>query len=288
MPVLTAKNLHYRYLKGTPYEKQAVSDLSFTVEPGEILGIIGHTGSGKSTLMQLLGGLLTPDAGTVLVEDTDIFADPKALRAARFRVGLVFQYPEYQLFDETVAADIGFGPRNMGLSEEAVADRVKRAAALVQLPEALLEKSPFDLSGGEKRRAAIAGILAMEPEVLILDEPTAGLDPRGRQVILDLIRTYHDQTGAAVLFVSHNMEDVAALADRVLVLSNGKRLMWDTADRVFANEDLLRSVSLDIPAVARILSALRRRGHALPEGITSVEQAVEALLALKKAGDGTC
>lgn len=286
MAVLTANQLNFIYGKGTPYERVAVSDVSFQVNPGEILGIIGHTGSGKSTLMQLLGGLLQPESGQVLIDGEDIWKNPKEVRKYRFRVGLVFQYPEYQLFDETVEKDIGFGPRNMGLEKEEIHERVLRAAEMVELKAHLLEKSPFDLSGGEKRRAAIAGILAMEPQVLILDEPTAGLDPKGRATILDMIRAYNQKTGAAVLFVSHNMEDVAALSHRVLVMNGGEQVILDTPEKVFSQSDLLQKISLDVPAVTRILLGLKAKGFPVKEGIYTVEDGVYEILRLQKGGNG--
>ncbi|MBR3844472.1 MAG: energy-coupling factor transporter ATPase [Clostridia bacterium] len=284
MAVLTANQLQFIYGEGTPYQKVAVSDVSFQVEQGEILGIIGHTGSGKSTLMQLLGGLMQPKSGQVLIDGVDIWKNPKEIRKYRFQVGLVFQYPEYQLFDETVEKDIGFGPRNMELSAEEIKQRVFRAAEMVELPMALLEKSPFDLSGGEKRRAAIAGVLAMEPKVLILDEPTAGLDPKGRQTILDMIRSYNEKTGAAVLFVSHNMEDIAALSHRVLVMNGARQVLLDTPGKVFAQSDLLKEMSLDVPAVTRIVLGLKEKGFPVTEGIYTVEDGIREILRLKKGG----
>ncbi len=284
MAVLTANQLNFIYGEGTPYEKIAVSDVSFQVNQGEILGIIGHTGSGKSTLMQLLGGLLQPKSGEVLINGQDIWKNPKEVRNYRFQVGLVFQYPEYQLFDETVEKDIGFGPRNMGCSGEEIARRVRAAAQMVELPEHLLEKSPFDLSGGEKRRAAIAGILAMEPKVLILDEPTAGLDPKGRGTILDMIKAYNQKTGAAVLFVSHNMEDVAALSHRVMVMNGARQVLLDTPSKVFSQGELLKEMSLDVPAVTRILAGLKEKGFPVKDGIYTVEDGVREILRLQKEG----
>lgn len=284
MAVLTANQLNFIYGEGTPYEKVAVSDVSFRVNQGEILGIIGHTGSGKSTLMQLLGGLLQPKSGEVLINGQDIWKNPKEVRNYRFQVGLVFQYPEYQLFDETVEKDIGFGPRNMGCSAEDVARRVHSAAEMVELPSHLLEKSPFDLSGGEKRRAAIAGILAMEPKVLILDEPTAGLDPKGRETILEMIKAYNQKTGAAVLFVSHNMEDVAALSHRVMVMNGARQVLLDTPSKVFSQGELLKEMSLDVPAVTRILAGLKEKGYPVKDGIYTVEDGVEEILRLQKEG----
>lgn len=284
MAVLTANQLNFIYGEGTPYEKIAVSDVSFQVNQGEILGIIGHTGSGKSTLMQLLGGLLQPKSGSVLINGRDIWQNPKEVRNYRFQVGLVFQYPEYQLFDETVEKDIGFGPRNMGCSGEEIARRVRDAADMVELPLHLLEKSPFDLSGGEKRRAAIAGILAMEPKVLILDEPTAGLDPKGRETILDMIKAYNEKTGAAVLFVSHNMEDVAALSHRVMVMNGARQVLLDTPSKVFSQGELLKEMSLDVPAVTRILAGLKEKGYPVKDGIYTVEDGVQEILRLQKEG----
>ncbi len=284
MPILSAQHLNFIYGKGTPYEKHAVHDISFSVEPGEIVGIIGHTGSGKSTLMQLLNGLLKPMNGTVTVDGQDIWQNPKTIRKYRFQVGLVFQYPEYQLFDETVEKDIAFGPKNMGLTEEEIGERVLRAAELVDLPPHLLPKSPFDLSGGEKRRAAIAGVIAMEPKVLILDEPTAGLDPKGRQTILEMIKAYNQKTGAAVLFVSHNMEDVAALAHRVLVLSGGKEVLFDTPDKVFAQSETLQDLSLDVPVATRIMLGLKQKGFSVKDGIYTLEAAADEIARLKKEG----
>ena len=284
MPILSAQHLNFIYGKGTPYEKHAVHDISFSVEPGEIVGIIGHTGSGKSTLMQLLNGLLKPMNGTVTVDGQDIWQNPKTIRKYRFQVGLVFQYPEYQLFDETVEKDIAFGPKNMGLTEEEIGERVLRAAELVDLPPHLLPKSPFDLSGGEKRRAAIAGVIAMEPKVLILDEPTAGLDPKGRQTILEMNKAYNQKTGAAVLFVSHNMEDVAALAHRVLVLSGGKEVLFDTPDKVFAQSETLQNLSLDVPVATRIMLGLKQKGFAVKDGIYTLEAAADEIARLKKEG----
>jgi energy-coupling factor transport system ATP-binding protein len=285
MPILTAKNLTYIYGQGTPYERNAVKDVNFSIQRGEIVGIIGHTGSGKSTLMQLLNGLLKPHSGTVEIDGKDIWEKPKEIRKYRFQVGLVFQYPEYQLFDETVEKDIGFGPKNMGLSQEEITARVARAAKMVDLPQELLEKSPFDLSGGEKRRAAIAGVIAMEPKVLILDEPTAGLDPKGRQTILNMIKSYHQQTGATVLFVSHNMEDVAALSHRVLVLSDGGQVMFDTPKKVFDNADVLQSLSLDVPVATRMMLSLQKQGVGVANGIYTLQDLAEEIVRLKKEGN---
>ena len=281
MSLLCAEKLGYIYGEGTPFRKDAVTDVSFSVEKGEIVGIIGHTGSGKSTLVQMLCGLLKPESGRVLLSGEDIFADPKNSRKYRFRIGMVFQYPEYQLFDETVAKDISFGPRNMGLSEDEIKKRVVEAADLVGLKRTLLSKSPFDISGGEKRRAAIAGVLAMRPEVLILDEPTAGLDPKGRATILDMIKNYNEKTGATVIFVSHNMEDVAGLSHRVLVMNKGKNVMFGSPREVFSKGETLLSMGLDVPKITRIFLELKGRGFDVSDGIYTVDAAaaeIERLL----------
>ena len=280
MTVLETKELSYIYSAGSPFERQALKDVSVRFEQGELVGIIGHTGSGKSTLIQHLNGLLRPTAGQVLLEGHDIWEKPKEIRAVRFRVGLVFQYPEYQLFEETVRRDIAFGPRNMGLSEEEIAVRVQRAAEDVGLRPELLDKSPFELSGGEKRRAAIAGVMAMEPEVLILDEPTAGLDPRGREQVLAQIRRYRQEHGTTVLLVSHSMEDVASLADRVLVMHEGRVAMLAPTEEVFSRAEELSAMGLSVPAVTRIFMGLRERGFDVGGNAYTVEQAVRRLLPL--------
>ena len=248
MAILTVENLTHTYGTGSPFEQHALRGVSLEIAEGELLGIIGHTGSGKSTLIQHLNGLLRPHGGRVLLDGKDIWADPKKIRDVRFRVGMVFQYPEHQLFEDTIYKDIAFGPRNMGLSEEEIDARVHQAAAYVGLPEELLEKSPFDLSGGEKRRAAIAGVMAMEPQVLILDEPTAGLDPRGREQILAMVREYQRSRGTTVLLVTHSMEDVARVADRVLVMDHGQAAMLDTVSAVFSRaEDWSASACPSLP-----------------------------------------
>ncbi len=278
------KGLCFRYpgtRKGAPH---TLDGIDLVVEPGELLAIIGHTGSGKSTLVQHLNALLKPSEGMVLVEGKDIWANKKAIREARFRVGLCFQYPEYQLFEETVAKDIAYGPKNMGLPQVKIDDRVRRAAALVGLDEALLAKSPFDLSGGEKRRAAVAGVIAMEPHVLVLDEPNAGLDPRGRAQMIEMIRHFRAETGKTVLLISHSMEDVAELADRVLVLHNGKVAMHGTPAQVFAHAEELSAMGLSTPAVTRIFAILRGLGLAAPLGIITIEQGVAALGRLGSGG----
>ena len=280
-PILEIKNLSHLYSAGTPFEHKALDDVSFSVERGEFIGIIGHTGSGKSTLMQHMNGLLKPTSGSVLLDGVDIWTDKKTTRQARFRVGLVFQYPEYQLFEETVYKDIAFGPKNMGLKAEEIDRRVREAAGFVGLTEEQLKVSPFDLSGGQKRRVAIAGVIAMEPEVLILDEPTAGLDPVGREEILENIQAYRRAKNATIMMVSHSMSDVARLTERLLVM-NGSRLAMDgTPDEVFRHAQELVDMGLDIPEVTRVFLRLKELG--LPvEPVYSIEQAVDALNQLKE------
>lgn len=280
-PILEIQNLSHLYSAGTPFEHKALDDVSFSVERGEFIGIIGHTGSGKSTLMQHMNGLLKPTSGKVLLDGVDIWTDKKITRQARFRVGLVFQYPEYQLFEETVYKDIAFGPKNMGLKAEEVDRRVREAAGFVGLTEEQLKVSPFDLSGGQKRRVAIAGVIAMEPEVLILDEPTAGLDPVGREDILENIQAYRRAKNATIMMVSHSMNDVARLTDRLLVM-NGSRLAMDgTPDEVFRHARELVDMGLDIPEVTHVFLRLKEMG--LPvEPVYSIEQAVAALKKVKE------
>ena len=277
MEKVTLENVSYTYGKGTPFEIKALDGVSLTVKSGRVTGIIGHTGSGKSTMVQLFNGLEKPMEGRVLLDGADIWEKPKEMRALRFRVGLVMQYPEYQLFEETVRADIAFGPKNMGLDEAEVDRRVREAAALVELPAALLEKSPFELSGGEKRRAAIAGILAMQPEVLVLDEPAAGLDPRGRDLILRGIRAYCDNFGATVIVVSHSMEDLALLCDDIVVMANARVFLSGTRDEVFSHAGELASVGLGVPQITKLMLLLRERGLDVPTGIFTVEDATAAL-----------
>ena len=281
-PILSVKNLKYVYSAGTPFEHTALEDVSFSVNRGEFIGIIGHTGSGKSTLMQQLNGLLKPTSGSVILDGQDIWSDKKLTRQARFRVGLVFQYPEYQLFEETVYRDIAFGPKNMGLPAEEVDRRVREAAGFVGITDAQLQASPFDLSGGQKRRVAIAGVIAMEPEILILDEPTAGLDPAGRREILSNIAAYRKSQNATVMMVSHSMEDVARLTDRLLVL-NGSRLAMDgTPDEIFAHAEELVHMGLNIPQVTQVFLHLRSMGLDV-SGVYTIEQAVSALKNRKEA-----
>lgn len=278
MTVLETENLTHYYENGMAGAVAAIENINVKFEKGEIVGIIGHTGSGKSTLLQHLNGLLKPDSGRVLLCGEDINKDKRTLRAARFRVGLCFQYPEYQLFEETVYKDISFGPKNMGLDSAEIDRRVRRAAEFVGLSEEHLKKSPFDLSGGEKRRAAIAGVMAMEPEVLILDEPTAGLDPRGREVILSLVRTYRDQTGSTVILVSHSMEDVAKTADKVLVLNRSRVAMFGTVPEVYSRTDELEEMGLTVPQITKIFRALHDRGFEVSPSVFTVSQGADELM----------
>lgn len=279
-PILEVKNLTYIYSAGTPFEHKALDDISFSVERGEFIGIIGHTGSGKSTLMQQLNGLLKPTSGTVLLDGQDIWSDKKLTRQARFRVGLVFQYPEYQLFEETVYKDIAFGPKNMGLSPEEVDRRVREAAGFVGLTEQQLEVSPFDLSGGQKRRVAIAGVIAMEPEVLILDEPTAGLDPVGRSEILGNIQSYRKAKNATIMMVSHSMEDVARLTDRLLVMNGSKLAMDAPPAQVFTHAEELTQIGLNIPQVTQVFLELKKLGLDV-KNVYTIEQAAAEIRRLK-------
>ena len=285
--IIRIENLTHTYSAGTPFERSAVSDMDLSIYRGEFLGIIGHTGSGKSTLIQHLNGLLKPTKGRVLLGGEDIWADPKKIRSVRFRVGLVFQYPEYQLFEETVYRDIAFGPTNMGLSGEEIDRRVRDAARFAGVSEQMLEKSPFALSGGQKRRVAIAGVIAMEPEVLVLDEPTAGLDPRGREELLSNISAYHKERGNTVVLVSHSMEEIARNVDRIVVLSDSRVLLSGTPHEVFAQGDTLTRAGLDVPEVTRIAMSLRERGLAVDAGVYTVRELSDALLALRKGG-GVC
>ena len=285
-PVLRIEQLTHTYSAGTPFCRNAVEGLDLTVYRGEILGIMGHTGSGKSTLIQHLNGLLKPTAGHIYLNGRDIWETPSRIRQVRFQVGLVFQYPEYQLFEETVYRDIAFGPRNMGLDEADIDRRVRQAAAAVGLPEEALERSPFELSGGQKRRVAIAGVIAMEPEVLVLDEPTAGLDPRGREAILGQIREYHRQRGNTVILVSHSMEEIARNADRIAVLSAARLLMEGTPPEVFARADELMRVGLDVPQVTKVALALQKRGVPVRSDVYTVEELRRQIRALR--GGGVC
>ncbi len=284
MSVLSVKNLIYGYSKGTPFEKGALKGVSVDFEKGEIVALIGHTGSGKSTLLQHLNGLLQPDSGDVLFEGESIHKSKDTLRNCRFNVGLCFQYPEQQLFDSTVYKDVAFGPRNMGLSAEAIDKRVKDSVAYVGLSEDYLEKSPFDLSGGEKRRVAIAGVLSMEPKVLILDEPTAGLDPVGKNNLLKLIKDYNNKTGNTVIFVSHNMDDVALVADKVIVMNDGEIAMEGTVEQVYSQGEKLAELGLDVPEITSVFIELKNAGFDLGKTEYTVDGAKESIIKFLSEG----
>ena len=286
-PIIRVENLTHIYGQDTPFCRSAVAGVSLEIMEGEFLGIIGHTGSGKSTLIQHLNGLLQPTGGKIYLEDRDIWADPKRIREVRFQVGLVFQYPEYQLFEETAYKDISFGPKNMGLSQQEIDRRVRDAAAFVGLDEGLLSKSPFELSGGQKRRVAIAGVIAMEPRVLILDEPSAGLDPAGRRSLLENIRTYHRQKGTTVVMVSHSMDEVAENVDRIIVLADAGVVMSGTPHEVFSRAEELVAVGLNVPQVTRVAMELRRRGVEIDPAVYTVADLRQALSALK-GGKAPC
>ena len=283
-PILQIKNLTHTYGVGTPFQRSAVEDMTFDVYQGEFLGIIGHTGSGKSTLIQHLNGLLKPTSGQVLLSGKDIWAEPKKIRDVRFRVGLVFQYPEYQLFEETVYKDIAFGPINMGKTGEELDRCIRESARLVGIRDDQLEKSPFELSGGQKRRVALAGVLALEPEVLILDEPTAGLDPAGRENLMANIRDFHRNRHTTVILVSHSMDEIAQNVDRILVLKSAHVLMSGTPAEVFARADELMTAGLDVPQVTRIAMALKARGLDINPAVYTVDALERELLALRKGG----
>lgn len=278
MPILETQELTYIYSPGTPFEKTAVDHVNISIEKGEMIGVMGHTGSGKSTLIQHFNGLLRPTSGKVLLDGKDIWEDKTKIRDVRFRVGLVFQYPEYQLFEETVFKDIAFGPKNMGLDDAEIKRRVLETAHDIGLSEELMERSPFDLSGGQKRRAAIAGVMAMEPDVLILDEPTAGLDPAGRDKILGHIKAYHRRTGNTTLIVSHSMEDIASFADRILVMNNSKLFCFDETVKVFARSEEISSIGLDVPQITRVFDKLKKRGADFGKEVYTVEYAKNLLL----------
>lgn len=285
--IIKTENLSYVYSEGTPYEHHAVNNVNIEIEKGSFVGLIGHTGSGKSTLIQHLNGLLRPTSGKIYIDGEDIWANPKDIRKVRFKVGLVFQYPEHQLFEETVRKDISFGPKNMGLSEEEINTRVLEAAKLTGLTEDYLEKSPFELSGGEKRRVAIAGVLAMRPEVLVLDEPTAGLDPKGREFILSEIKNYHERTGATIILVSHSMEDVARFASHVLIMNHSEVAMYGETREVFKRVDELCKMGLEVPQISRVFAKLKDKGYDVPESVLTVEEAKNAVLKLLGKGGGT-
>lgn len=285
-PIISVKDLTHTYSAGTPFEHVAIKHVCFSVEPGELIGVIGHTGSGKSTLIQHLNGLLKPTSGEVLFRGENIWKDKKFTHSIRGKVGLVFQYPEYQLFEETCFKDIAFGPKNQGVSGKELEQRVYRAAEFVGLEKELLEKSPFDLSGGQKRRVAIAGVIAMEPDVLILDEPTAGLDAAGRDSILKNIRDYRDAQNAAVLMVSHSMEEVALICDRLVVMHRGEIEMDGVPGDVFQNAARLKEIGLSVPQVTEVFGLLRSRGLPVPENVYTLKQAIEALNKLKGGNPG--
>lgn len=282
MPILETRQLTHIYSQGTPFEHLALDHVDLSVEPGEYLAIIGRTGSGKSTLIQHLNGLLKPTSGQVLFDGEDIHSSKERTRQVRFQVGLVFQYPEYQLFEETVYKDIAFGPKNMGLDDSEVDRRVRDAARFVGLDDGVLEKSPFELSGGQKRRVAIAGVIAMEPKVLILDEPTAGLDPAGAAQILENIRTYHREKNAAIILVSHSMDEVAREAQRLVVFHDAVTPFSGTPAEVFTHGKELEEMGLGVPAMTRLFSRLRDMGMDVPPSVYTVEQARDALLPLLK------
>lgn len=275
--ILKAENLTYTYSAGTPFEKKAVNNVSLEIEKGELVGIIGHTGSGKSTLIQHFNGLIRPTSGRVLVDGRDIWEKGVKLRDIRFNVGIVFQYPEYQIFEETVYKDIAYGPKNMGLDEKKLDERVRETAELVGLSGELLEKSPFELSGGQKRRVAIAGVMAMRPKVLILDEPTAGLDPGGREQVLDEIRTYHRETESTVLLVSHSMEDVARFATKILVMNKGEVFCYDEPPKVFMRADEIAEIGLSVPQITRVFSMLRKKGVDIRGDVYTVDFALKTI-----------
>ncbi|MGN1223664.1 MAG: energy-coupling factor transporter ATPase [Ruminococcus sp.] len=289
MAILKTEELTYQYSIGTPFEKTAVDHVSLEIEEGAFVGIIGHTGSGKSTLIQHFNGLIRPTSGKVYLDGQDIWADKANIRQIRFQVGLVFQYPEYQIFEDTVYKDIAFGPKNMGLSESEIKERVEETAALVGLTEEQLKQSPFDLSGGQKRRVAIAGVMALRPKVLILDEPTAGLDPKGREDILREIRRYHKETGRTVLLVSHSMEDMANCAEKILVMNAGKVFCYDTVENVFRQAKALQEIGLAVPQITRVCMQLREKGIPIRDDIYTVESAYQQILQLyrqQKEGAG--
>ncbi|MBQ2964569.1 MAG: energy-coupling factor transporter ATPase [Clostridia bacterium] len=285
MPIISLKNVTHTYSEGTPLSVSAIKNINLDIEAGELVGIIGHTGSGKSTLIQHLNGLLKPNEGSVEIDGENIWADKKKIRSVRFKVGLCFQYPEYQLFEETVYKDIAFGPKNMGMNEAQIKESVLRAARYVGLKPELINKSPFDLSGGEKRRAAIAGVMAMNPKILILDEPTAGLDPKGRQEILAMIKDYKKKTGSTVLLVSHSMEDVASVATKILVMNKGEVAMYDTVPNVFSKADELEKIGLNVPQITRIFIGLREKGLDVETDVYTVAEGCRRLLSLSKGGN---
>ena len=280
MAKIKLQDVSFFYGKGTAYCKEALKNVNIEIKEGSITGLIGHTGSGKSTMLQLLNGLATPSEGKVLLDGVDIWEKPKEIGKVRFRVGLVMQYPEYQLFEETVEKDIAYGPKNMGLNETEIAERINEAIDFVGLSHDVLQKNPFDLSGGQKRRVAIAGVIAMRPEVLVLDEPAAGLDPQGRDVILDGIFKYREKTGATVIIVSHSMEDMARLCDDIIVLSHGEVVLNGTRDKVFAQSQMLEKIGLAVPQITLLMHELNARGIKVNNGIYTEEEAVKEIARL--------
>ena len=285
MSILEVKNLTHTYDGNTPFVRDAVKNVNFHIEKGEIIGIIGHTGSGKSTLVQHLNGLLKATSGEVLLDGKNIWDDPKKIRSIRSRVGLVFQYPEYQLFEDTVYKDIAFGPKNMGLSEQEITKRISEISELVGIKSEYLDKSPFDLSGGEKRRVAIAGVMAMQPEIIVFDEPVAGLDPRGRADVIKMISDYRNKYNATVLIISHNMEDMALIADKLIVMNKGEMVLFDKTESVFKEYELLKSIGLNVPMVTQVMLSLKEKGIAVPDNIFTVDSAVDYLLEFVKGGN---
>lgn len=282
MAVLETQDLTYIYSQGSPFEKTAVDHVNIKIEEGEMVGVMGHTGSGKSTLIQHFNGLLKPSSGKILLDGQDIWADKTKIRDVRFQVGLVFQYPEYQIFEETVYKDIAFGPKNMGLDDAEIKRRVLETAYDIGLDEELLNRSPFDLSGGQKRRVAIAGVMAMNPKVLILDEPTAGLDPAGRDMILGHIKAYHKRVGNTVLIVSHSMEDIAGFADKILVMNKGKLFCYDDTEKVFSRAEEISEIGLDVPQITKVFLELKKHGLNFGKDVYTVEYAKKLLINAKK------
>ena len=284
MAILKTEDLTYTYSQGTPFEKTAINKVNLEIEDGELVGVMGHTGSGKSTLIQHFNGLLEPTSGKVYLDGVDIWADKKKIRDVRFKVGLVFQYPEYQIFEDTVYKDIAFGPKNMGLSNEEIKARVYETAENIGIPQEYMERSPFELSGGQKRRVAIAGVMAMKPRVLILDEPTAGLDPKGRDKILGLIKSYQQKTNSTVLIVSHSMEDIAEYADKILVMNKSELFCYDTAVKVFGLSAEIEKMGLDVPQITRVFNKLKERGIDLGKEVFTVNYAKDLVLKCLKEG----
>ncbi len=284
MSIIKTQNVSFTYPQAGTVHHATIENISFSVERGETIGIIGHTGSGKSTLLQTLNGLIKPDSGTVFIDESDLWQNPKELYQKRFKVGLVFQYPEYQLFEETVYKDIAYGPQNMGLDETEIDRRVKEYSALLGLNKENLEKSPFDLSGGETRRAALAGILAMEPDVLVLDEPTAGLDPIGREMLFAAVNKYKEKNNAAVIIVSHSMEDLSRLCDKLLVLSSGQVKMFDSVENVFSSSSVLNAMGLDVPMVTKVLLELKDLGVNVNTNVFTIDDAAKAILKAMNGG----